>query len=284
MVTDESAIRHVTDTAYWTAAIRAKETLRSDALFRDVLAGVLCGERGRKIAQAMPRPRLVEWGTVLRTAAIDRLIHQALALDAGAMINMGAGLDTRPYRMTLPALLRWIEMDFPSILEYKNAVLGDRTSVCGLQRFGIDLLDLSERRKAVSRCSDFAKRAVVITEGVIPYLPNEDVASLAEELHASPSVGYWIQDFDNAGPRPLPRGWQDRLRAAPFRFQVRDWFGFFEQRGWKPRIIITSAGEAERVNRPYPYDFPYGLLMRALPREMRQKIKSLSGAVLMQKI
>jgi hypothetical protein len=34
---------------------------------------------------------------------------------------------------------------------------------------------------------------------------------------------------------------------------------------------------------PYPLGFPYGLIMRALPKDMNQRILSLSGAALMQK-
>ena len=34
--------------------------------------------------------------------------------------NLAAGLDTRPYRMDLPPSLRWIEVDLPDILDYKE--------------------------------------------------------------------------------------------------------------------------------------------------------------------
>jgi O-methyltransferase involved in polyketide biosynthesis len=32
------------------------------------------------------------------------------------VVNLAAGLDTRPYRMALPAARQWIEVDLPSIL------------------------------------------------------------------------------------------------------------------------------------------------------------------------
>jgi hypothetical protein len=41
--------------------------------------------------------------------------------------------------------------------------------------------------------------------------------------------------------------------------------------------------ESQRINRPYPVDFPFGLILRALPQAMSQKILSLSGVVLMQR-
>jgi O-methyltransferase involved in polyketide biosynthesis len=200
------------------------------------------------------------------------------------VLNLGAGLDGRPYRMSLPTHLRWVEVDFPSIIEFKSAALDKHSPVCNLQRIGMDLLDLPLRHDLFSRCLGISEPSLVITEGILVYLSNDEAASLARAILDNPAVRYWIQDYDNAGSRPLPRGWEKKLRAAPFRLQAPDWFGFFEQCGWKPLTIITSADEAKRIHRPYPYDFPYGLLMRALPSGMRQKIMSLSGAVLMQRI
>jgi len=37
------SIEHVTDTAFWIASLRALESERPDALFRDPLAGLLAG-------------------------------------------------------------------------------------------------------------------------------------------------------------------------------------------------------------------------------------------------
>ncbi len=124
----------------------------------------------------------------------------------------------------------------------------------------------------------------MITEGVLSYFSIHEVAALASELHATPSIRFWIQDFDNAGRRRLPRGWAAKLKAAPILFKVKDWFGFFEKYGWQSSQVITSSEESQRINRPYPLDFPFGLLLRALPTAMRQKIHGLSGAVLMQSV
>ena len=94
-----------------------------------------------------------------------------------------------------------------------------------------------------------------------------------------PPIGFWIQDFDNAGQRGMPRGWAKKLNAAPFRFQPGDWFAFFKNTAWETHRVITLDEESKRINRPYPLDFPFGLIMRALPKEMSQKIQGLSGAV-----
>jgi methyltransferase (TIGR00027 family) len=243
----------------------------------------LCGNRGRQIARSIPRAAMVEWGMIIRTSAIDRLINEALVAGVDTVLNLGAGLDTRPYRMKLPATVRWIEMDFPNIVELKNSTLVEHQPVCRLERVRIDLLDRPSRNKILAHYASAAKNTLVISEGVLPYFSIHDAATLASDLHAAPSVRFWIQDFDNAGQRSSPRGWNAKLEAAPLLFKVNDWFEFFEKYGWRSSHVITSFEESQRINRPYPLDFPFGLIMRALPKAMRQKIQSLSGAVLMQR-
>jgi O-methyltransferase involved in polyketide biosynthesis len=48
-------IKNVSDTAFWVAYFRTKESARTDSLFRDPLAGKLVGDHGRRIAEAMSK-------------------------------------------------------------------------------------------------------------------------------------------------------------------------------------------------------------------------------------
>jgi methyltransferase (TIGR00027 family) len=281
---DDSSVTHVTDTAFWVAHFRAKESQRLAPAFHDPLASLLCGKRGLQIARSIPRAAMVEWGMIVRTSAIDRLIYEALQSGIDTVLNLGAGLDTRPYRMNLPASLRWIEMDFPNIVELKNSKLVECKSVCELERIGIDLLDRRSRNSLLARYGTTSKSILVITEGVLSYFSVHDAATLADDLAEIPSIRFWIQDFDNAGQRRLPRGWAAKLKAAPFLFEVKDWFAFFEQCRWRRRTVITSLEESQRINRPYPFDFPFGLILRVIPKAMSKHILSLSGAALMQRI
>src|SRR4051812_25904069 len=103
----DSPIRDVGDTAFWIAHYRGEESQRPDALFQDPLARRLSGEHGRAIAAAMPAERMVAWTVAVRTRVIDDFISAEIARGADTVLNLGAGLDTRPYRMKLPASLRW---------------------------------------------------------------------------------------------------------------------------------------------------------------------------------
>lgn len=55
-----------------------------------------------------------------RTYLFDRIIREQVAQGADMVVNLAAGLDTRPYRMQLPSSLNWVEVDLPKILDYKE--------------------------------------------------------------------------------------------------------------------------------------------------------------------
>jgi methyltransferase (TIGR00027 family) len=284
MANGQKTLTSVSDTSLWVAAVRANESRRADAVFRDKLASILAGERGRRIERSIPRRATIAWGVIARTSAIDRLIHDALNAGVDTIVNLGAGLDTRPYRMQLPPDLRWIELDFPHVMESKSIELRDYRPACRLERIATDLLDRNTRNGLLAQVGSNSEKILVITEGVISYFSNADVSALANDLWMIPSFHLWVQDFDNAGMRRLPFGWERRLKCAPLLFEPGDWFEFFKNCGWVALGVVTNAEEAERINRPYPWDLPYGLLMRALPRDVRQKILGLSGAVVLRRI
>src|ERR1700756_898451 len=93
-------IAHVSDTARWVALYRAMESERPDALFRDPYARRLAGERGGQILQSMRRGRTWAWPMIVRTAVMDEVILRAVTrYGADTVLNLAAGLDTRPFRL-----------------------------------------------------------------------------------------------------------------------------------------------------------------------------------------
>src|SRR5467141_5265857 len=111
-------IRNISDTARWVAVYRARETERPDALFRDPFARRLAGQRGEEIAAALSGRMREEWPLVLRTYLFDSFIADTVLQGADMVVNLAAGLDTRPYRMDLPRSLQWVEVDLPEILDF----------------------------------------------------------------------------------------------------------------------------------------------------------------------
>ena len=188
----DTLIGDVSDTAFWIAHHRSVETQRPDALFRDPLAGVLAGDRGKNIADAMPRSFMTAWAIVMRTCIIDDHIRLAIAEGADAVLNLGAGLDTRPYRMDLPASFTWTEADYPHIIDYKEKTLAREMPRCQLKRVQCDLANATDRQQVLADANARAKKLLVLTEGVVHYISIEDAGSLAYDLRNLDREKYWL--------------------------------------------------------------------------------------------
>jgi methyltransferase (TIGR00027 family) len=215
-----SSIENISDTARWVAVYRARESERHDALFRDPYARGLAGERGEAIVRGMPHGHM-SWPIVVRTAALDEMIAERVRLGAGTVLNLAAGLDTRPYRMDLPSSLKWIEVDLPGILEYKAQALEAVEPKCRLERVAVDLADEAARRELFARVAVESERTLVVTEGLLIYLDTDAVRKLAADLHTHLSFAWWL--FDLASPKlleMLSKTWGPTLAAgnAPVQF------------------------------------------------------------------
>lgn len=283
-------IEHVSDTAFWVAYYRWLETQRKDALFRDPLAKKLIGDRGEKIARRMGVRKQMAWSMALRTAIIDNYIVEAVNAGTRCVINLGAGLDTRPYRLAVPEDLVWIEVDFPHVVHYKNDKLHDHTPVCHLERIACDLSDGDARRTLFRRLNEGANPILVLTEGVVPYLSNEDVAALASDLNEQSHITHWITDyfspmFEKISARGNIR--RQLQKNAPFRFNAgpdpTDWSRFFANCGWQIEDIRYIGEYGKSVGRDLPAKWPFSLLMRFAPEERLRPYRRMHGYALLAK-
>ena len=247
----ETLIENVSDTAFWVAHYRGLEGKRNDALFDDPLAASLAGERGRRIAQSIPGSFFTSWMVAIRTCIIDDYIRSAIAEGVDAVVNLGAGLDTRPYRMELPASLVWIEVDYPAVIALKETQLAHEPPRCQLTRVKLDLADAAARRAMLADINGRATKMLILTEGVVPYLTPEDVGSLADDLRALDRAAYWIVDYFTAEAfKRRRRMFAKKMRNAPFKFYPEDWFAFFAEHGWRCKELRYIADEADRLHRP----------------------------------
>lgn len=249
-----SEINHVTDTAIWVAAYRAEESARQDALINDPYASLLIGSDGHKIATRTQGSRYTAWSVVIRTMIIDQFIESLLSKDIDTVLNLGAGLDTRPYRLSIPKNVRWIEVDFPSIIDRKNELLKDVAPKCSLERLALDLSKIDSRNNFLQKISHESKNVLILTEGVIPYLSNEDAKSLALALHSFENFSYWITEYYSPEileflrtPKRLKQ-----MKNAPFLFYPENWFDFFKNCGWNEIETKYFGVESDKVGRTPP--------------------------------
>jgi methyltransferase (TIGR00027 family) len=275
-------VESISDMAVWMAYARSIESDRPDALFQDHLARRLAGEAGAAIARDIGQAELIARSIAVRTAVLDQLIVQTVReREVDLVVNLAAGLDTRPWRLDLPARLRWLDVDLPPVLQYKATVVGSESANCAYEAQAANVAEPGERARILSGCRA-ARRAIVLTEGFLVYLRPEQVTALARDLHRESPFQWWLTDL--TGPRALDmlrRVWAPRLRGVQFHFGPRDSVAFFQQVGWREVLFRSSYEEAKRLDRATPMPLLSRVLLRLASASFREEFRRMAGVVLL---
>lgn len=269
-----SPVENISDTAHWVAMYRAMESERRDAHFHDPYARMLAGERGEEIMRTMRGGRSNTWTMVVRTCVYDEIILRLIRQNSvDTVLNLAAGLDTRPYRLQLPATVHWIEVDLPDILTYKEEKLANEQPTCQLERVKLDLADSEARKALFARVNAGAKQVLVITEGLMIYLTAKQATSLATDLHAEPNFRYWLTELTSPFVlQMLQRSWNSQLATgnARVQFAPEDGVKFYERLCWRVAEFRLSMEEAHRLRREMRYAWLIRFLIRISPPERRE--------------
>ena len=129
------------------------------------------------------------------------------------------------------------------MIELKETLLAGERPSCRLERMSLDLTDRALRRKLLADVSARSNKLLVLTEGVIPYLTNQDVADVADDLRQIEKIGFWITDYFS--PEAIRFGEKMRarfMRNAPFQFNPKDWFA--NSQASPPRPIARGLRSA----------------------------------------
>ena len=280
-------VRHISDTARWVAAYRAGESERSDALFHDPWARRLAGAVGQAIVDGIPGGQSTSWPMVARTVLMDEIILRVIEEGVDTVVNLAAGLDTRPWRLDLPNALRWIEVDLPDLMEWKQSQMLDATPRCQLTQLVGDLADAGARRRALDRATADAGKALVITEGLLVYLESDQVVRLARDLAAMPAAQLWLTDLASPGLlKFLERSWGPTLKAgnAPFKFAPPESTAFFEPLGWQELEWRSMFHESIRIGRHMRFARVLAFLNSFAPARKREEFFRFSGVTLLRRL
>jgi len=195
------------DSAMMIAYERALESSRSDALFQDPLADALAGSKGKTLSDSFGAGctifELPDWTdfhktwTAVRTKFIDDHISNFASTGSfQQLVNLGAGMDTRAYRLECykAFTVGSFEVDMEVINENKEKVfkdfLADPSPHCSVVKISLDFLD-SEKRLSTALGSkfDMAKPSVFVSEGLIMYLGAEGKLKLLRDTSAAAAKG-----------------------------------------------------------------------------------------------
>ncbi|MDB4961457.1 MAG: O-Methyltransferase involved in polyketide biosynthesis [Myxococcales bacterium] len=172
-------------TALMVCAYRARASRWPKPLFVDPWADTLAGDDGHDIARRLDQQFApMETWLALRVAYLDRLVAQAVdRLSIRQVVILGAGYDTRAARLPR-AGVSYFEVDHPATQAAKRERLGR------LEGYPIDAAIYVtcnfEREDPIERLVasgfDATEPALVIWEGVVPYLTEAAVRATATRL------------------------------------------------------------------------------------------------------
>jgi methyltransferase (TIGR00027 family) len=246
----------VARTALLTAALRARESTRTDRLYEDPYAGRLAGEYGsalfdevvgmtlsnrNAIASDGRRPPNTLDYNAIRVRFIDDWLARTLS-EGGfdQVVIAAAGMDTRAYRLTWPHPVEVYEIDRPGPLDFKEAALAGYEPGADVRRHLVrsDLVTDDWCAELAKAGFDTARPAVWVLEGVLYYLTEKAALGLFARLGEFCAPGSpLICDMVNAAA----------LRAP----SSRTLLALFEQWGspW-----LFGSDEPERLLGSYGFD------------------------------
>ncbi len=227
------------------AFFRALETMEppSRRLFTDPYAPALLEGPLRTLARVARYPflgslvrRILEFGWpytrssgVVRTRAIDDLVTEAICVGAGQLVLLGAGFDSRAWRLQEAQQIAVFEVDHPATQRAKRERLNAAAGKPGskVQFVPVDFEKGDFGAKLTAAGFDPRIPTVVVWEGVVSYLTKPSVERnldlLARLLAPASRLVFTYMDqgaIDGSKSFPGARRWRSwvRFSGEPFIF------------------------------------------------------------------
>ncbi|MGW1498687.1 SAM-dependent methyltransferase [Streptomyces mirabilis] len=242
------ALDGVSETALWTVRMRAHESARADALFDDRLAGEFlnaAGAAGAPPGAGVLQKVLPDWLAV-RTRFFDDHLLATTREGHAQVVLLGAGLDTRAFRLDWPAGTHVFEVDLPAVHTFKARVVDGRTpDTARRTTVAADLLG-DWRGALLAAGFDPGRPTAWLCEGLLFYLAPEAVERLIGTVSAlsapGSSLGAECLNADTADS-PFVKPWLEALSGSgtPWVWHLADaerWWGGY---GWQARVADLLA-------------------------------------------
>jgi methyltransferase (TIGR00027 family) len=228
-------------TARLMAYYRALELRRDSPLIRDLFADRLAGNLSSFLDKHL-RYSEMDYPIVRSYYIEENLLKPwCNSHPKSQIVILGAGLDTRAYRFEpLKAGQHKIfEIDFPIVIDYKEALLKDNTPLCDVIRISTDLTAPKWATQLINNGFAIDVPTFWIIEGLVYYMDQEQVKALltkAKEMSTPDSrifvdilhASRWFSSFYTQNKHlkvPLFKHlkWGLNIRTIP---------SFFESMGW----------------------------------------------------
>ena len=255
--------KEVARTALFVAAVRARENSRSEPLFRDELSALLAGPEGMEWLAAAEADPLSNYHRdsfpylEVRTRFFDDWALEAVGESKSRqLVILGAGMDTRAFRLGWPSSMRIWEVDSPDLFSLKESRLQSAGSRPDVDRVTVPA-DLTARAwvsRLVASGLDKESPTVWLAEGLFQYLTAGDVGQILTGASSVSCAGgrfgaeIITEDYLRgvANQRALQRR---KSRGTPWVFGTNDPDALFLSHGWQVYERVGALEAAKAVGR-----------------------------------
>lgn len=159
---------------YLTLCGRARDSRSSRSFLGDSMAAEIVDRIGLDCAR-YPLPASSDAGIALRAKRLDDVVRQFVARHPDAVVlDLGAGLDTRIFRVAPPPTVAWYDVDFPAVIDTRREIVPQHA---GSQGIGADLTDPSWLDEVPTD-----RPAVIVADGLVAFLAQHDLVALLRRL------------------------------------------------------------------------------------------------------
>lgn len=227
-------INTISNTAYYCCGIRMEDASSKRPVCNDQFAERFMDERGLEIYEPFKSEILTNISNIARCRIFDEILqHEINKHSDTIVITIGAGFDTRPYRLQGA---RWIELDEPHLIDYKNEKLPISECNNDLQRIPINFA--SETIKDKLQSIDNKAHLIIVIEGVFMYLEQQNIKNTIDQLQSLFSKHILLCDLMN---EPFFEKY-----AKPVHSKLVASGGTFTERPVKPAQIFIDNNYIEK--------------------------------------
>ena len=238
-------------TSQYMAAVRAVENKRADRLFSDPFAQKLAGEKiMSEIAPAIKkyedRGRPV---VAVRTRFFDDFLMSSSVSGIRQVVILGAGMDTRAFRLPWHPDTHLYELDQPEVIQLKESLLNVTSAKCYRDSISIDLRQ-DWSKKLIVQGFETSSPSIWLLEGLLYYLNPADVRILLNTISDLSTDGSMLgADLLNEKMRQSDNGFAKYWESGCDEPEK-----FLEQFGWQASVVQYGDDTASfgRFNYKFP--------------------------------
>jgi len=165
-------------TAYWTLAMRYEDAISDTPVAGDAFAQRFMNDEARAVAKQFGSLKKPGASLPVRHRLIDDRLSRELEREPRLRVAIiGCGFDSRAFRLRGG---RWLEVDEPRLLQYKESRLPAKDASNDLVRVTVRFADGSLEEKLAPYAT--ADRVAVVLEGIVAYLTDDETRQLLSTL------------------------------------------------------------------------------------------------------